>query len=100
MVVLLAFPTGTVRSLQSLTDLTVCDSSRSEKLAFPLGKMKINKAEKSYSRGRAKRAMSLSWKISFSHFSLTVLNNMMYLSMYKNMHSAPTAGALCMFRPC
>lgn len=69
MVVLLAFPTGTVRSLQSLTDRTVCDSSkscRSEKLTFPLGRMKINKAEKSYSRGRAKKAMSLSWEISLS----------------------------------
>lgn len=49
MVVLLALPTGLVRSPRSLTDLMVCDSSkscRSEKLTVSLGRPKINKEQR------------------------------------------------------
>lgn len=51
MAVLLALPTGLLRSLQSLIDLTVCDSSKScrvEKLTFPLGRLKIKKEQRSH----------------------------------------------------
>lgn len=49
MAILLALPAGLVRSLQPLTDLMVCDSSkscRSEKLTVPLGRLKINKEQR------------------------------------------------------
>lgn len=51
MVVLLALPTGLVRALRSLTDLMVCDSNKScmsEKLTVPLGRLKINKEQRSH----------------------------------------------------
>lgn len=51
MVVLLALATGLVRALRPLTDLMVCDSSKScmsEKLTVPLGRLKINKKQRSH----------------------------------------------------
>lgn len=50
-VVLLALATGLVRALRPLTDLMVCDSSKScmsEKLTVPLGRLKINKKQRSH----------------------------------------------------
>lgn len=64
MVVLSALPAGLFRSLQPLIDLMVCDSSksfRSKKIDISLGETENKHGSKrSYSRGRAKRVMSLS----------------------------------------